>query len=135
MITRSANEQNLRNECLGALGLAVLAQKFGESDAEVAWKKYLWSRYERLRSFTRVIDSRAMPEKITNEWLRPRLKYLNLSWLERAADLRARKLSDVIRNRCDLSADELRKIENALRSVDLARHEIDKITEIGPEGP
>lgn len=55
-----------------------------------------------------------MPKKITWEWLRDRLGALNVTWLEREAGLKSKRITDVKRGKSTLTEDELERVRNAL---------------------
>ncbi len=60
-------------------------------------------------------------QKITWNWLAPRLEALNVSWLEKAAGLRDKRLNDVKRGKSTLTEEELARIAKALRFLDPER--------------
>lgn len=55
-----------------------------------------------------------LPEKITWEWLEPRLKALKASWIEKHAGLRKDYLCDVKRGKAHLGEEDLSRIRKAL---------------------
>ena len=53
-------------------------------------------------------------QKVTWNWLAPRLEALNCRWLEKQAGLRDKRLNDVKRGKSTLSEVELERIGEAL---------------------
>lgn len=56
-------------------------------------------------------------QKVTWNWLAPRLEALNVRWLEKAAGLRDKRLNDVKRGKSTLSEEELERIRKALKHL------------------
>jgi hypothetical protein len=55
-----------------------------------------------------------MPNKLTWEWLEPRLEGLNAKWLESECDMYRGKLNDVKRGKTTLTETELQVVKKAL---------------------
>tara|TARA_R110002111_G_scaffold24144_2_gene53855 strand:+ start:124 stop:309 length:186 start_codon:yes stop_codon:yes gene_type:complete len=53
-------------------------------------------------------------QKVTWNWLAPRLEALNCRWLEKQSGLRDKRLNDVKRGKSTLSEEELERIGKAL---------------------
>ncbi len=56
-------------------------------------------------------------QKVTWNWLAPRLEALNVRWLEKAAGLRDKRLNDVKRGKSTLTEEELERIGKALKHL------------------
>ena len=55
-----------------------------------------------------------MPKEIKWEWLEPRLKAINVTWLEQESGLKPKRLNDVKRGKSTLTERELARIRIAL---------------------
>lgn len=55
-----------------------------------------------------------MPNKMTWEWLEPRLAGLNAKWLEENAQLTKGRIADARRGKVTLSQDELDRIKEVM---------------------